>query len=133
MPAPTIRLATDDDMRAITSRNLDEIPKLPHLYISAGDVDIPLPPLDMSTDGVDLMRAWGVANVRSIADYARLFPAALIAPKDFGQLSTVPSCCTTARSRPPTTSRRFSRSRGAQPSSSSGTRFRCRARSVCRR
>lgn len=85
MPAPTIRLATDDDMRAITSRNLDEIPKLPHLYISAGDVDIPLPPLDMSTDGVDLMRAWGVANVRSIADYARLFPAALIAPKDFGQ------------------------------------------------
>lgn len=82
---PTIRLATDDDMRPITSRNLDEIDKLPHLYIPVSAVDIALPPLPFPTEGLDLMRTWGVAHERTIPDYARLFPDALVASKYFGQ------------------------------------------------
>ena len=45
---PTIRLASDDDMRAITSQTLDRIKLLPH-------VDIP-------TAEPDVMRSWGVAK-----------------------------------------------------------------------
>jgi hypothetical protein len=43
----TIRLVTDEDMRAITSQTLDRIKLLPHLYIP--------------TDDSDVMRSWGVA------------------------------------------------------------------------
>lgn len=68
---PTIRLATDDDMRAITSRDLSPIHGLPHLYIP--------------TDDGEVMRSWGIAHETTIADYVRLFPGALVAPKDFGQ------------------------------------------------
>lgn len=82
---PTIKLATDDDMRAIDSRNLAALDALPHLYIPVGAVDIPLPPLAIPTEGVDLTRSWGVAHVSSITDYARLFPGALVAAKNFGQ------------------------------------------------
>lgn len=82
---PTIRLATDDDMRAIDSRNLTDLDKLPRLYIPVGAVDIPVPPLPFPTEGLDLMRVWGVAHERSLADYARLYPGALVAAKNFGQ------------------------------------------------
>lgn len=85
MSAPTFRLVTDDDMRAITSQNLGEIANLPHLYVPVAAVAIPLPPLDFPTEGVELMRTWGVAHVSSLAEYARLFPGALVAPKRFGQ------------------------------------------------
>lgn len=68
---PTIRLATDDDMRAIDSRNLAAIALLPYLYIP--------------TDNGDSMRRWGVAHVSSIADYVRLFPGTLVAPRRFDQ------------------------------------------------
>jgi hypothetical protein len=70
MTAPTIRLATDDDMRQIDSRNLERIALLPHLYVP--------------TDGSDVMRSWGIAHRSSIADYVRLYPEALVAPHDFG-------------------------------------------------
>lgn len=71
---PTIRLATTDDMRAITSQNVAEILKLPHLYIA--------------TDEPDVMRSWGVARADgdgSVAIYERLFPGALVAPSYVGQ------------------------------------------------
>lgn len=68
---PTIRLTTDEDMRAITSRDLSPIHGLPHLYITTADSEV--------------MRSWSVAHETTIADYVRLFPDALIAPKDFGQ------------------------------------------------
>ena len=65
MSAPTIRLITDDDMRAITSQNLDEIKRLPHLYIA--------------TDEPDVMRVWGIALERGFSDSVRLYPGALVA------------------------------------------------------
>jgi hypothetical protein len=71
---PTIRLATDDDLRAITSQKLDEILRLPWLYIP--------------TDEPDVMRSWGVAKATgdgSVAIYERLFPGALVAPSYVGQ------------------------------------------------
>lgn len=71
MTAPTIRLATDDDMRAIDSRNLDAIHRLPWLYIP--------------TDDGEVMRSWGIAHESGIADSARLHPGGLVAPHDFGQ------------------------------------------------
>lgn len=71
---PNIRLVTDDDMRAITSQNLEEIPRLPHLYIPA--------------DEPDRMRSWGIALERSFADYLSLFPDALVAPHSFGQTAS---------------------------------------------
>lgn len=71
---PTLRLVTDDDMRAITSQNLDEIKRLPHLYIP--------------TDEPDVMRSWGIALERGFADSARLFPDALVAPHSFGQFAS---------------------------------------------
>jgi len=82
---PTIRLVTDDDMRAITSQTLELLDDLPHLYIPAGAVDIELPPaaLEMPADG--LMRSWGVAHERSLRDFVRIFPDALVAPRSQGQ------------------------------------------------
>ncbi len=74
---PTIRLATDDAMRAITSQNLHEISRLPTLYIPLRDF------ITTETDP-DAMKHWGVAHERAIADYARLFPDALVAPCCFG-------------------------------------------------
>ena len=61
----TIRLATDDNMRAITSQNLDEILRLPFLYIC--------------TDKPDVMRSWSVAVPATISHYERLYPGALVA------------------------------------------------------
>jgi len=74
MSTPIIRLATDDDMRAITSQTLELILKLPHLYIA--------------TDDQDAMRSWGVAKGTgdgSVAVYERLYPGALVAPSFAGQ------------------------------------------------
>lgn len=71
---PTIRLVTDEDMRAITSQNLEEITRLPHLYIP--------------TDEPDGMRSWGIALERGFADYLRLFPDALVAPHSFGETAS---------------------------------------------
>lgn len=71
---PIIRLATVDDMRSITSQNVAEIPRLPHLYIT--------------TDEPDVMRSWGVARADgdgSIAVYERLHPGAIVAPCFVGQ------------------------------------------------
>jgi len=82
---PTIRLTTDDDMRAITSQKLDDVQLLPWLYIPVEAVNIPLPPLDFPTEGLKLMRTWGVAHESAIADYARLFSEGLVAPKHLGQ------------------------------------------------
>lgn len=67
----TIRLATDDDMRSITSQNAAEIRRLPFLYID--------------TDESDVMRVWGVALDRTLPDFVRLYPAALVAPKYAGE------------------------------------------------
>ena len=84
MPA-TFRLATDADMRKITSINLAPLDDLPHLYIPVSAVDIALPPLDIPTEGVDLMRNWGIAHERSLPDYLRLFPSALVTRRNAGQ------------------------------------------------
>jgi hypothetical protein len=58
----TIRLATNNDMRAIDSRNLEKVDELPGLYIPVTAVDIPLPPLDLATEGFDLMHQWSVSR-----------------------------------------------------------------------
>lgn len=71
MTAPTIRLATIEELRAITSVNVGEILRLPHLYIA--------------TDEPDVMRAWGVADADTLADYERLYPGALVAPVFSGE------------------------------------------------
>jgi hypothetical protein len=71
---PTIRLATDDDMRRITSQNLAPISALPWLYIPAGEPG--------------LMRKWGVARAdgdASVASWALQYPDALVAPKFMGE------------------------------------------------
>lgn len=70
---PTIRLATQEDLRAITSQNLEPIFALPWLYIPA--------------DEPGLMRTWGVARSdgdASVAFWARQYPDALVAPKYVG-------------------------------------------------
>ena len=85
MTSPPIRLATDVDLRAITSSDLAPLGLLPHLYIPVGAVEIPVPPLSFPTEGLDLMRTWGIAHERTLADYVRLFPDALVAPRNFGQ------------------------------------------------
>lgn len=82
---PTIRLATDDDMRSITSKDLSPINVLPHVYISVTAVDIPLPPLRFPVESIELMRSWGVAQLSSLAAYVRLYPGCLVAPRNFGQ------------------------------------------------
>lgn len=77
MPQPTIRLATVEDMRAITSKNADDLRRLPFLYIAMTDLR-PAEP--------DVMKSWGVASHDSIADYERLYPGALVAPHYFGEI-----------------------------------------------
>lgn len=70
---PTIRLATDDDLRQISSQNLEPIFALPWLYIPAEEPG--------------LMRTWGVARSdgdASVAFYAHQHPDALVAPKFMG-------------------------------------------------
>lgn len=62
-----ITLVTDDDMRAITSQTLHLIRDLPHLYIP--------------TDDGEVMRSWGIALARTHADFVRLYPDALVAPR----------------------------------------------------
>ena len=74
---PTIRLATDEDLRAITSRYVAEILKLPHLYIP--------------TDEPDVMRSWGVARSdgdASVAWYAKRHPGAVVAPTFAGGMAS---------------------------------------------
>ena len=68
---PTNRLATDDDMRAITSHNLDDIRRLPFLYIATAEPEV--------------MRVWGVALEPTFGDFERLYPGALVAPHYDGQ------------------------------------------------
>jgi hypothetical protein len=68
---PTIRLATDADMRAITSRDLSPIMALPWFYIPTNDGEV--------------MRSWGVARAEYTGDQTRLFSGTLVAPHGFGQ------------------------------------------------
>ncbi len=70
----TISLATGDNMRAITSQNLEEILRLPFLYIC--------------TDHPDVMRVWGVAHAATISDYERLYPGALVAHVYVGETAS---------------------------------------------
>lgn len=74
MTAPTIRLATLEDLRSIDSRNAQEILRLPHIYIA--------------TDEPDVMRSWGVASAATIGDYERLYPGALVVPCFVGQTAS---------------------------------------------
>lgn len=77
MPRPTIRLASLAQLRSITSSNLEEIRRLPHLYIAS------------NRPGV--MRVWGVADAPyegrdwHVGDTARLYPGALVAPHYLGE------------------------------------------------
>ena len=69
---PTIRLATHEDMRVQTSRTpLQELWALPFLYVA--------------TEDPEAMRVWGVAQEATLADFARLFPDALVSPKYAGE------------------------------------------------
>ncbi len=70
---PTIRLANDDDLRAISSQNLDPIFALPWLYVPA--------------EG-ELMKPWGVARGDGDANvvlWAKQFPDAVVAPRFQGE------------------------------------------------
>ena len=77
MPKPTIRLATVEDMRAITSKNAADIRRLPFLYIATAEPDV--------------MRVWGVARgpdehgESSVRETERLYPGALVAPSYLGE------------------------------------------------
>jgi hypothetical protein len=71
---PTIRLATDDDMRAITSQTLGQIFGLPWFYIP--------------TDEADVMRAWGVALAANLSVNEQLYSGTLIAPQHAGQMAS---------------------------------------------
>jgi hypothetical protein len=69
----TISLATDADLRRITSQDLEPIFALPWLYIPTGEPDV--------------MRAWGVARSdgdASVAFWVQQYPDALVAPKHMG-------------------------------------------------
>jgi hypothetical protein len=88
----TLRLATDDNMRAITSQTLDEILRPPFLYIC--------------TDQPDVMRAWGVAHAATISDYERLYPDALVAHVYVGDPRRGAICSSTGRNRAQTSGRR---------------------------
>jgi len=71
---PTIRLATDADLRQITSQHLEPIFALPWLYIAAEEPG--------------MMKPWGVARSdgdASVAFWARQHPDALVAPRHQGQ------------------------------------------------
>ncbi len=75
-PIPTIRLATPEDMRLITSQNLERIHLLPHLYIA--------------TDDPTICKSWGVAGQISdhgentVVSAERLYPGTLVAPRYAG-------------------------------------------------
>lgn len=71
---PTIRLATDEDMRAISSQTLDEIRRLPFFYIPTGEPDV--------------MRAWGVALEQHVAENVRHDPDTLVAPQFAGETAS---------------------------------------------
>lgn len=71
---PTIRLATLEDMRAITSQNLDAIKLVPYLYIPTADPDV--------------MRVWGVASMATLGTYERLFPGGLVAQAFVGETAS---------------------------------------------
>lgn len=71
---PTIRLATLEDMRAITSQNLDVIKLVPYLYIPTAESDV--------------MKAWGVASMETLAVYERLYPGGLVAPAFVGETAS---------------------------------------------
>lgn len=77
MPQPTIRLATVEDMRAITSKNADDLRCLPFLYIASAESGV--------------MRVWGVARgpdehgESSVVETERLYPGALVAPTYLGE------------------------------------------------
>ena len=60
MAAPTIRLATSEDMRSITSQSLDDIKRLPLLYIATVEPDV--------------MRTRGIAGEATVGDSERLYP-----------------------------------------------------------
>ncbi|MDP9123510.1 MAG: hypothetical protein M3N82_02745 [Pseudomonadota bacterium] len=82
---PTICLATDEDLRAITSQNLHLLNELPHLYILASHLDWDVP---REGDAPDVMRTWGIAKGHgdgSIFGYERLYPGAVVAPRNVGQ------------------------------------------------
>jgi hypothetical protein len=66
-----IQLATDEELRSITSQNVGEILGLPFLHVA--------------TDELDVVRACGV---HTIADYERLYPGALVAPRFDGQTAS---------------------------------------------
>jgi hypothetical protein len=77
MPAPTITLATVEDLCAISSQNLDAIKRLPYLYVP--------------TDDPEVMRVWGIAGSTiaggesSVVAAERNFPGTLVAPHYFGE------------------------------------------------
>lgn len=88
---PTIRLATHEDTRAITSQTLELYDELPHIYIPAGAVDIELPPFAAEMQCDDLMRCWGVAMAHgdgSVAVYERLYPGSVVAPRNVGAFAS---------------------------------------------
>lgn len=77
--ASTIKLATLEDVRAISSQNAHELLDFPHLYIP--------------TDDPDVMRAWGMAgnttgNEDRTAVTERLFPGTLVSPRFVGQTAS---------------------------------------------
>lgn len=70
---PTIRLATDDDLRSITSQQLEKYDDLPCLYIPTAEPDV--------------MRSYVVARSDgdgSVQIYERLFPGSVVAPRYVG-------------------------------------------------
>jgi hypothetical protein len=69
---PTIRLATDDDLRQISSQNWEAVLQLPFVYVPDGDA--------MAPRGV--ARSDGDA---SVVFWARQHPDALVAPKFMGE------------------------------------------------
>ena len=80
MTAPTIRLATFEDMRSITSRNMDDIRRLPFLYIGTAEPDV--------------MRVWGVAGTlrengeSNVCEAERLYPGVIVAPHYAGETAS---------------------------------------------
>lgn len=76
MTALTICLASSEDMRSITSQNLERISLLPHLYIA--------------TDDATTCKSWGVAGHISdhgestVVSAERLYPGTLAAPRYAG-------------------------------------------------
>jgi len=69
---PTIRLATDDDLRQISSQNSADLLAFPFVYVPDGDAMVPR----------GVARADGGA---SVAFWARQHPDALVAPKFMGE------------------------------------------------